>query len=70
MPDTTADLNKKLGIKLNTLKRYIWFIPAFHYPSRCAKETEMYRMEAQKQAAKVATMEQSDACPHDIRKQV
>lgn len=30
----------------------------------------MYKTEAQKQASKVATMELSEACPHDIRKQV
>lgn len=37
---------------------------------RCLKEIQMYEKEAEKHQERIATMEASNACPHDIKKQV
>jgi hypothetical protein len=58
MPSVVSvDLNKKLTVKANVVKRY-------------AKEIEYYRKEHAGQVAKLAALRAEECCPHDLANQV
>ncbi|PJF18651.1 hypothetical protein PSACC_01533 [Paramicrosporidium saccamoebae] len=58
MPSAVGvDLNKKLTVKVNVVKRY-------------AKEIAYYRKEHSEQDAKITGLRAQECCPHDLANQV